>query len=344
MVICKKPYPHGTYVSTMSCFTYLSTALLLSLSNSFTLHTPIAHFRYHGTSLFSEPSNGSRLQGNQRLPSPSEIETIDEMIDRLANAPAYELPSAVTRSMRVVGSPRFFLRIAELADEAKDVATKNKLSALAENIARTVEVVVSTTENKLDKSSEDVEAVIKAAADEESGEFFIPLSFEQVEKMKNTLQEIDSFRLDEGFLTTIDAYMDKSQKDGLDGMVTILQKILQLYAGKMILNGRSENLGARVGAAVSGVDPKDLEEENTTNSPSADLLEKILESDVEMWDGMLVGSIGRQGGDVTTGQLLGEVQRTMEAVVLGLENGSMAQRVQAEFMRELLMRIENIEG
>jgi len=269
---------------------------------------------------------------------------MDEMINRLANAPAYELPSAVTRSVRVVGSPRFFMRIAELADEAKDATTKDKLSSLAENIVRTLEVVVSTTEDKLDKNSEDVEAIIKAAADEESGEFFIPLSLDQVEKMKNTLQAIDPFRLDEGFLTTIDTYMDKSQKDGLDGMVTILQKILQLYAGKMVLNGRAENLGTRVGAAVSGVDPDSLEEQTNTNSPSADLLDKILQSDVEMWDGLLGSSIEGEGGVVTKGELVGEVQRTMEAVVLGLENGSMAQRVQAEFMRELLVRIENIEG
>merc|ERR1719469_568838 len=328
----------------MTFLTYISAALLLSVTHSFAPQRPIISSYYHGTRLFSESSSGSRLQGNQRLPSSSEIETMDEMINRLANAPAYELPSAVTRSVRVVGSPRFFMRIAELADEAKDATTKDKLSSLAENIVRTLEVVVSTTEDKLDKNSEDVETIIKAAADEESGEFFIPLSLDQVQKMKSTLQEIDPFRLDEGFLTTIDTYMDKSQKDGLDGMVTILQKILQLYAGKMVLNGRAENLGTRVGAAVSGVDPDSLEEQTNTNSPSADLLDKILQSDVEMWDGLLGSSIEGEGGVVTKGELVGEVQRTMEAVVLGLENGSMAQRVQAEFMRELLVRIENIEG
>jgi len=40
--------------------------------------------------------------------------------------------------------------------------------------------------------------------------------------------------------------------------------------------------------------------------------------------------------------LVSEVQKTMEGVVLGLENGSMAQRVQAEFLRELVTRIEAI--
>jgi hypothetical protein len=50
----------------------------------------------------------------------------------------------------------------------------------------------------------------------------------------------------------------------------------------------------------------------------------------------------RKGIDegVTKESLVGEVQRTMESVILGLENGSMGQRVQAEFLRELVTRIE----
>jgi hypothetical protein len=41
--------------------------------------------------------------------------------------------------------------------------------------------------------------------------------------------------------------------------------------------------------------------------------------------------------------LIAEIQRTMETVVLGLENGTMAQRVQAEYLRELLTRAEAVK-
>jgi len=321
---------------------FLSVALLCSAAYAFSPYTHDVSFHRRATFLHSDSSK-SRLQGNQRLPTPTDIQTMDEMIDRLIDVPAYELPAAVSRAVRVVGSPLFFVRIAERSDEVKDSATKAKFSALADNIVRTLEVVVSTTEEKLDSNSADVEKIIKAAADEETGEFFVPLNFDQIQKMSAAIREIDPYNLDEGFLTTVDSYMDKSRKDGLDGMVVILQKVLQLYAGEMIIKGRAENLGARVGATVSGLDPDDVvEEQQSTSSPSSDLLDKILKSDVELWDGLLDSSIGRKDSDVSKPQLLGEVQRTMEAVVLGLENGSMAQRVQAEFMRELLMRIENI--
>jgi hypothetical protein len=45
-------------------------------------------------------------------------------------------------------------------------------------------------------------------------------------------------------------------------------------------------------------------------------------------------------GECTKDQLVKEIQRTMEGVILGLENGSMAQRVQAEYLRELITRVE----
>eukprot|EP00957_Ditylum_brightwellii_P080896 6153765-Ditylum_brightwellii.AAC.1 len=64
---------------------------------------------------------------------------MDDMITKLADAKPYELPNAVSRAVRVVSSPRFFLRIAERADMATSDIEKEKLSALAENLVSTLE-------------------------------------------------------------------------------------------------------------------------------------------------------------------------------------------------------------
>jgi len=64
--------------------------------------------------------------------------------------------------------------------------------------------------------------------------------------------------------------------------------------------------------------------------------------DTDMWDAEMTKEFLSEGG-VSSKALISEVQRTMEAVVLGLENGSMAQRVQAEFLKELVTRIERVE-
>lgn len=132
----------------------------------------------------------------------------------------------------------------------------------------------------------------------------------------------------------------------MDGMVTIMQTALQIYAGTTIARARVR-LQANVGAAVSGEDQAAADAvvdatkkgDSGMNSAASDLLEKLLHIDTDDWDMEIRSGIEN---DVAKEDLVSEVQKTMEAVILGLENGSMAQRVQAEFLRELVTRIEAV--
>lgn len=140
---------------------------------------------------------------------------MDEMITKLANAKPYELPNAVRRAFRVVSSPRFFMRIAELSDKATDSDEKEKLNSLASNLVATLEVVVETTEETLDERAKEVETVLKAAAEPETGDFLVPLLPQQVQAMRKVVEELEPSSLDEGFLSTVDAFMNKSHQDGM---------------------------------------------------------------------------------------------------------------------------------
>ena len=166
------------------------------------------------TALFEQPRT-SRIEGNQRDPSDQEKKLMDEMIVKLADAKPYELPNAVRRAFRVVSSPRFFMRIAELSDQAKDEKEKEKLTALASNLVATLEVVVETTEETLDERAKEVETVLKAAAEPETGDFLVPLLPQQVKAMRTVVEELEPSSLDEGFLSTVDAFMNKSHQDGM---------------------------------------------------------------------------------------------------------------------------------
>jgi len=198
-------------------------------------------------------------------------------------------------------------------------AEKDKLSELAGNLVSTLEAVVSTTEKVLDDTALDVENIVKAAAEPLSGEFLVPLLPERIASMREVMDQIESPRLDEGFLTTIDSWMNKSGQDGMDGMVVILQKVLQIYAGTVITRARN-----------TGDAP----------SPAAVLFEELLNMDTDNWDFQLRNKIGEGDELLSSEALMAEIQRTIESVVLGLENGSMAQRVQAEYLRELITRVE----
>jgi len=287
----------------------------------------------------------SRLEGNIRAPSPKEISVIDDMITKLSDAKPYELPNVVSKAIRVVSSPRFFLRIAERVDIEKDPAEKEKLSALAENLTATISAVLSTTEDRLDDRAKSVEDVLKCAAEPDTGDFLVPLSVDRIDAMRDKLNNLDPDTLDEGFLSTVDSWMNKSQQDGMDGMVGIFQKVLQMYAGISISRARLE-LQLSVGAAISneGQEKADqvlAEKEAAGPDSAAVFMERLMRVDPDLWDGELLGAFQRE--EIKPKSIIGEVQRTIEAVILGLENGSMAQRVQAEFLKELVTRIEIVE-
>jgi predicted transcriptional regulator len=159
----------------------------------------------------------SRIEGNQRDPTEEELAIMDEMITKLADAKPYDLPNAVRRAFRVCSSPQFFMRIAARADEATN-DEKEKLSALASNLVATLDAVVSTTEDQLDERAKEVQNVVTAAA-EPDGEFLVPLSAERIQSMQDEVAKLDPAIIDEGFLSTVDAWMNKSHQDGLDGMV-----------------------------------------------------------------------------------------------------------------------------
>lgn len=267
----------------------------------------------------------SFFEGNQRDPTEEELTLMDQMIDKLSDAKPYELPNAVRRAFRVISSPQFFMRIAIRTDQASSDEEKEKLGALSSNLVATLQAVVDTTEDTLDERAKEVEAVLKAAAEPETGEFLVPLLPTQVEGMRKVMDDLDPTSLDEGFLSTVDAWMNKSHQDGMDGMVGILQKILQMYSGIQILRARKMSE-----AAVENI------AESDTTTPASELFEKLLKVDTDLWDVEIRNGTKEMGAKA----LVTEIQRTMESVVLGLENGSMSQRVQAEYLQELVKKAE----
>jgi len=293
-----------------------------------------------------EQNKGSLIEGNQRNPSDQEKQLMDEMITKLADAKPYELPNAVRRAFRVVSSPQFFLRIAERADTAIDEDEIEKLAALASNLVATLEVVVETTEETLDERAKEVEEVLKAAADLETGEFLVPLLPEQVQRMRVVVENLEPYSLDEGFLSTVDAFMNKSHQDGMDGMVEILQKCLQQYSGVSILRARKNQQQQQQPQQKDKESSSSVSESSTTTTTTtaaSELFEKLLKIDTAIWDEEIQKGVSSIS-DMSTQKLINEIQKTMETVVLGLENGSMAQRVQAEYLRELVTRVEAIQA
>ena len=261
--------------------------------------------------LFQQRKGKSLIEGNQREPSEQEKQLMDEMITKLADAKPYELPNAVRRAFRVVSSPQFFLRIAERTDDAIEEIEKEKLAALASNLVSTLEVVVETTEETLDERAKEVEQVLKAAADLETGEFLVPLLPEQVQRMRNVVENLEPYSLDEGFLSTVDAFMNKSHQDGMDGMVEILQKCLQQYSGVSILRARNNQQQQQdKESSSSSASSTTTATATATTTAASELFEKLLTIDTEIWDEEIQKGVSSIS-DMSTQKLINEIQKTM---------------------------------
>jgi hypothetical protein len=276
-------------------------------------------------SLSFSRNSSSRIEGNQREPTKQDLAVMDEMIGKLLGAEPYELPGAVKNAIRVIRSPRFFLRIAELADASSDQGLKTRYGNLAQNLVATLDAVMSLAQEQMDDLTARIERIVQAAAEPDSGEFLVPLTPERLAAMRTAFAAYDDHSTstesksaaaaaDEGFLSTIDAWMNKAHLDGMDGMVVILQTLLQIYAARRLSQQIKE--------------------------PSP-LLVTLLQQSPTGWDATLRSS-GGASSSTNSSSVVREIQRHMEAIILSLETGSMAQKVQAEFLREMVRVAESV--
>jgi hypothetical protein len=196
-------------------------------------------------------------------------------------------------------------------DEATDEEMKSKLSALADNLVATLEVVVKRTEEKMDSSSKLIQDIVSEAA-EPNGEFIVPLSAARVAAMRaRILKNMDA--IDDGMLSTAFSFMKKASDDSLDGMVLIFQKFLQLWAACDLMSGAADNV-----------------------------VKRLLQAESEGWDRIILEATTGAEPETDKEALIAAVQSCVERVVLQKASGSPAQRIQAEFLRELMARIRAV--
>ena len=227
-------------------------------------------------------------------------------------------------------------------------AGKERLSSLARAVMQIVEAVVQQTDRQLSSAGEALQAVLAAGADRKTGEWELPLSTEALLRMRAELNRQYEGKRDAGggasaassgssaaaassrgldeeaFLSNAFSWMRKAADDGKPGLVEILQKALQLYASRA-LSASSSAAAASSGAAMD---------------PSEEVLNGVIAADEREWDFLL--SQASASGAVSAAGFAAAVRRRMEGVALGLASGSYAQRVQAEFLKEVEERGEEV--
>lgn len=185
-----------------------------------------------------------------------------------------------------------------------------------------------------------MQAVLAAGADKKTGEWELPLSTEALLRMRAELnRQYDGKRdasgalvagtaqgLDEeAFLSNAFSWMRKAADDDKPGLVEILRKALQLYASRALSNAAASSSSSSSGSQVD---------------PSEEVLNGVIAADEREWNFLL--SQASATGSVSAAGFAQAVRKRMEGVALGLASGSYAQRVQAEFLKEVEERGEEV--
>ncbi|CAL55854.1 unnamed product [Ostreococcus tauri] len=228
----------------------------------------------------------------------SELAAVDAVIDLLLEAKDEEELAKTVAENVLAFDQQMWMRFASRSDGAETAEEKTRLMEAAGKCMKLVEAMVERTESTIEEASSGVQQVVGAAADPASGEFDVPLKADALERMKRALETV---AVDERMLNTIYAWIRKSDENGLDGMVHILQRLLQLYAAR------------------------ELDEKKTP-------LDTVIRATAEEWTMHFI-DVSKDGYSETA--FVKDLQRRMEGVVLNLPNGSYAQRVQAEYLKEI---------
>lgn len=256
-------------------------------------------------------SVGEGGESASNLSALQETAALDELIDLLLGSRTQEELAKAIAENALSFDQKFWLRLAARTDTADEEA-KAQLKSLATTVMQIVDAMVQRTDEKLTGSSEILEQILIAGADEDTGEWDVPLPGEKLAAMKDVMQS-NYASLDEALLSSCFAWMKKASDDNLDGMVYILQTVLQLYASMEL--GRDDG------------------------STSKALLQ-VLRAPESEWEA-IVSQLNSMG-DISEESFMEELQKKMETIVLSLSSGSYAQRVQAEYLKELQTRAKSV--
>ena len=175
----------------------------------------------------------SMRAGNNTSDPVAEVANMDSLIDLLIDADEEQLLKLVAENV-LSFDQKMWIRIASRSDAAESQEDKDKIMELAGKCMKIIETMVESTEDTIKVSSKLLQDIVAAAADPATGEFDVPLQADALARMS---EKMEGAEVDERMLNTVYAWIRKSDEDKLDGMVHILQHLLQCYAARELDTG-----------------------------------------------------------------------------------------------------------
>ncbi|XP_021661290.2 uncharacterized protein LOC110650569 isoform X2 [Hevea brasiliensis] len=249
---------------------------------------------------------------------------VDRLIDMLRDANPRELQKLVIENV-LAFNEGFWIRLAARTDTCKSEDDKKDYKELATSVMSIVDCLVHKTNERIESSTDVLKAILKPVVDEEEEISWPPRDPDALKLMeKEIIQREQEGQLDEGFLAEVSAQLRQAKEDmDKPGLKAMLQKVLQLYASRVL----SKRSYARKGDEV-------LKAEQ--------FLETIIKAPEEEWNKLLINGMTIGKGEISPDELYAVIKKRIERMLIRTEGGSYQQRVLNEYLKGIESRAEEI--
>lgn len=249
---------------------------------------------------------------------------VDRLIDTLRDASANELQQLVVENI-LAFNESFWIRLAARTDTCKSDDDKKDYEELASSVMSIVDRVVNKTREKIESSTDVLQEILKPVVSEVEEITWPPRDPNALKLMEKEInyREMEG-QLDEGFLSEVNAQLRQAKEDvDKPGLQAMLQKVLQLYASRVL----SKRSYAKKGNQV-------LKDE--------ELLETIIGAPQEEWSKLLINGLTVGKGEVLPEELSAVIKKRIERVLIRTEGGSYTQRILTEYLKGIQSRAEEM--
>lgn len=249
---------------------------------------------------------------------------VDRLIDTLRDADPKEVPQLVVENV-LAFNEGFWIRLAARSDTCKSEDDKKDYEELAATLMSTVDRLVHKTNEKIDSATDVLKSILKHVVEEDQEVTWPPRDPEALSLMEQELnQREQEGYLDEGFLSEVNAQLRQAKEDGdKPGLVAMLQKVLQLYACRVL----SKRSYAKKGNEI--LKPEQF-------------LETIIKAPENEWNMLLLNGLTIAKGEVSPEDFYAVIKKRIERVLIRTEGGSYQQRVLTEYLKGIQSRAEEI--
>ncbi|XXG86081.1 hypothetical protein AAC387_Pa11g1049 [Persea americana] len=183
----------------------------------------------------------------------------------------------------------------------------------------------TANEEKIESSTDVLQEILKPVMDEVEEMSWPPRDPESLTLMEKELEQRErEGQLDEGFLSEVNAQLRQAKEDAdKPGLQAMLQKVLQLYASKVLSRRSYAKKGNEVVKAER-------------------FLESVIQAPEEDWNRLLLDGLNVGKGDISPEEFYAVIKKRIERTLIRTEGGSYQQRILTEYLNGIQSRTEEI--